>query len=128
MNTQTWRLGDLVLHPVVEDGWLRSLGPVHIGGTPVRHPGNRWLPWFDTYDGDVFRRFRLQAVDQRGEALVLVTRAVSDPDVMFREFRDTSGDLCFRQRSWDAAPLEAELRIVFAPVLTAVDGRQFAGF
>lgn len=128
MMGQTWRLGDVTLQPVVEHGWLRSLGTVTVGSTPLRHPGNRWLPWFDTYDGDVFRQFRYLGESQRGNALVVHTRAVSDPDVMFREFRDTSGDLCFRQKSWDAAPLEADLRIVFEPVWVELDGRRFTGF
>ena len=94
----------------------------------MRHPANRWLPWFDTFKGDVFRQFKLLGVTQRGVQTVVATRAVSDPDVMFREFRDTSGDLCFRDRSWDAPAQEAELRIVFEPVQTAVAGRRFTGF
>jgi hypothetical protein len=126
--TTTWRIGDATLTPRVEDGWLRSLGTVTIGGRPLRHAGNRWLPWFDTYGGDVFRQFKLTGIATRGEETVVQTRAVSDPDVLFREFRDTSGDLCFRQQSWDAAPVEAELRIVFAPAGDTVDGRTWTGF
>lgn len=128
MNLAEIRVGRAVLRPRVEAGWLRSLGTVEIGGTPVRHPANRWLPWFDTYQGDVFRQFQLLGVTQRGAETVVTTRAVSDPDVMFKEFRDTSGDLCFIDRSWDAAPKEAEVRIVFAPVEATVGGRAFTGF
>jgi hypothetical protein len=125
---ETLRIGDALLRPRIENGWLQSLGTAQIGGKPLRHPANRWLPWFDTYEGEVFRQFRLRDVSQRGEETIVATRAVSDPDVMFREFRDTSGDLCFRQKSWDAAPVEAELRVHFLPVTETVDGRAFTGF
>lgn len=128
MKSASWQIGEATLTPWIEDGWLRSLGTVSMRGRPLRHPANRWLPWFDTYQGDVFRRFRLLDVSQRGEETIVHTRAVSDPDVMFREFRDTSGDLCFRESSWDAAPLEGDLRVHFGPVRASVDGRDFTGF
>ncbi|MEI6084101.1 MAG: hypothetical protein WCS70_07340 [Verrucomicrobiota bacterium] len=125
---KTLQIGDAVVQPRIENGLLLDLGVVQVGGTAIRHPGNRWLPWFDTFDGDVFRQFKFLGIEQRGDETVIATRAVSDPDVIFREFRDTSGDLCFRQKSWDAAPVEAELRVHFVPVRETVDGRAFTGF
>ena len=122
------RIAEATLALEIEDGYLRSLGAVHINGVPLRNPQNRWLPWFDTLDGDIFRRFRFLGVEQRGDETVIRTRALSDPDVLFAEKRDSSGDLCFRSQGWDAEPLEAEVRIVLAPADLEVDNRLFTGF
>ena len=59
---------------------------------------------------------------------MLALRAMSDPDVLFRERRDSSGDLCFRNANWDADALEADLRICLQPQQAVVDGRSFTGF
>ncbi len=122
------RLGATRLELDVRDGWLMSLGGVDVAGTPLRNPVNRFLPWFDSYEGEVFRRFALKGIEQRGDETVLMTRAFSDPDTMFRERRDCSGDLIFRGVSWDAAPVETDLRIVLKPASTEIDGRLFTGF
>ena len=121
-------VGDAVLRPVVRDGHLWSLGDVRVRGVPLRNPAARFLPWFDTYEGDTFRRFEFRGVSRRGGELVVHTQALSDPDAMFRERRDTSGDPCFRDASWDAPPQRAEFRIVFAPAAAEIDGRAFTGF
>lgn len=124
----TLTIGDAVLTPVISDGEFRSLGAVKVGGASLRNPVTRFLPWFDTFEGDVFRKFRFAGIEQRGHDTVITTRAISDPDVMFRERRDSSGDLCFREISWDAEPLEADFRICLAPAATTIDGRAFTGF
>ena len=122
-----WTVGDALIEPRVVAGELRSIGQVTVGGVPLRNPANRFLPWFDTLDGEVFRRFRLERVELRGKQTVLHTTAISDPDVPFMERRDASGDVVLRQRSWDAEPLEVTLRIVLEPAAATVDGRAFTG-
>lgn len=121
-------VGDVCLRPIIRRGFLESLGRVTVGRTALRSPATRFLPWFDTLEGDLFRRFRFLGQEQRGDTTVLLTRAVSDPDTLFRERRDCSGDLCFRTESWDAAPRELDLRICLAPAAETVDGRRFTGF
>ncbi len=121
-------MGEMRLTLDVRDGVLYSLGVPQIGGVALRNPQTRWLPWFDTLEGDIFRAFRFLDIAQRGAATVVRTRALSDPDVLFAEKRDASGDLCFRSGGWDAAPLETELRIVFEPATAEIDGRLFSGF
>ena len=96
-----------------------------MAGVPLRNAHSRFLPWFDTYKGEVFRRFLLSSIVTEGE--ISCTLAISDPDVLFRERRDSSGDLCFRDRSWDAGA-GGDLSIHFAPVETTVDGRRLTGF
>ena len=120
--------GEVTISPEVVDGELRSLGAVAIAGTPLRNPQTRFLPWFDTFAGDVFRRFLFNGTTTDGDTLRLHTTAISDPDTLFRERRDSSGDLCFRTESWDDPPCTAELTICLYPVATAVDGRNFSGF
>jgi len=120
-------VGDVTIEPEVTDGRLRSIGAVRVGSTPLRNPATRFLPWFDTFAGDVFRFFPLEGIETRGEEVVLITHPMSDPDFPFRERRDTSGDLCFRNQSWDAEPLHTELRIVLAAAHQTVDGRAFTG-
>jgi len=123
------KIGDVSITPRIVKGFLHSIGDVRVGTRRLRNARARFLPWFDTYDGDVFRSFRFIGVEERGSQTVLVTRAVSDPDAaVFRERRDTSGDPCVRNSGWDSAPLEATLRIVLEPVRTVVDGRPFTGF
>ena len=128
-------IGDAVITPKIVKGNLASIGDVRVGGDRggrtrrLRNASARFLPWFDTYDGDIFRTFRFIGVEQRGEQTVIVTKAISDPDAtMFRERRDSSGDPCFRNPGWDAPPLVADFRIVFEPVRDTIDGRAFSGF
>jgi len=128
MPTQTIIVGDAAITPDIRRGFLRSIGQVKVGKTRLRNTEARFLPWFDTYDGDVFRSFRFLGIEQRGGQIVINTRAVSDPDVVFRERRDSSGDLCFRNASWDAPPHEADFRIVVEPARDTIDGRSFTGF
>ncbi len=122
------KLGDVTFSPRVENGWLTSLGLVEVGGLRLRHDANRWLPWFDSYNGDIFRKFRFERITSQGNQTIIHTTAESDPDVLFRERRDTSGDLIFRNAGWDAAPLQADLRIHLEPVYESIDGRAFTGF
>lgn len=122
------RVGQAVLPLEIRDGWLHSLGAITVNGTALRHPGTRFLPWFDTLEGEVFRSFRLDGIEQRGAVTVVRTTAVSDPDTLFRERRDSSGDLCFRNASWDASPQEARLDICFESAAAEIDGRTFSGF
>jgi len=128
MSSAVLEIGEAVIRPDVRDGELRSFGAVEVRGVPLRNPATRFLPWFDGYEGDVFRRFLWQGVERRGEQTVIRVRAISDPDAMFRERRDSSGDPCFRSSSWDAAPMEGELRVVLSPASAEIDGRRFAGF
>ena len=82
-------IGEATFMPVVQDGELRSLGAVSVAGVPLRNTHSRFLPWFDTYEGEVFRRFMLSSIETEGEMTRLRTRAISDPDVLFRERRDS---------------------------------------
>jgi hypothetical protein len=127
MKHESIRIGAASLELDIADGWLKSLGDVSVGQVPLRGRTTRWLPWFDTYGGDVFDRFRLLGVDRDGDRLAVRTRAVSNPDVLFQERRDSSGDPCFRETGWDAPPRETDLSIVFEPVTETIAGRSFAG-
>lgn len=127
LNTEI-EIGSLRLELEVADGWLRSLGCARLSSVALRNPATRWLPWFDSFEGDVFRRFRYMGLERRGAVTVLRTKAVSDSDVLFRERRDASGDLCFRSHSWDAAPVEADFSICFEASDAVIDGHLFSGF
>ncbi len=122
------RLGQTTLGLRLAGDRLLSLGEVRVGDARLRNDQTRFLPWFDTYDGDVFRAFRLRDIVRAGERVTLLTTVTSDPDVLFRERRDSSGDLAFRNTSWDAPALEAEFRVVLEPAQAAVAGRHFRGF
>lgn len=122
------QIGDAHLHPEVVDGELRSLGAVDIGGTPVRNSATRFMPYLDTYEGEVFRTFHFHGIERQGETTFLTTRAISDPDALWRERRDSSGDPCFRNVNWDAPPREAAFVIGLRPAAATLDGREFTGF
>jgi len=122
------RAGCALLPLDIQNGHLRSLGAITINGVALRNPDTRFLPWFDTFEGEIFRAFRLEGIEQRGATTVIRTTAVSDPDTLFRERRDCSGDPCFRNASWDAMPKEARLDICFDPADAVIDGRKFTGF
>jgi hypothetical protein len=130
MKTMNVRVGgDVEVAPeITDDNLLRSLGAVKIGKAALRNPRTRFLPWFDSYQGHVFRTLRFKDITRRGEATVITTRAISDSDHPFQERRDSSGDICLREQSWDAPPVEADLRIVLEPAKAEVDGRKFTGF
>ncbi len=112
----------------IADGMLRSLGAISIDGTALRNPATRFLPWFDTYEGEIFRQFRLVDITTQDNITYIHTKAISDPDMLFRERRDCSGDPCFRNANWDDAPQEADFTICIAPVENTVRGNRFTGF
>lgn len=107
---------------------LRSLGAVSIAGIPLRNPATRFLPWMDTYDGLLFEQFRVQNITTHGETTTIALHAQGRQDYPFRERRDSSGDLCFRDCNWDADPVTASLQIMLKPVNDVIDGRAFTGF
>ena len=110
------------------DGCLIDIGKISIAGRQIRSTETRFLPWIDTFDGDVFRQFKLNDIDQSHERITLHLTAKSDHDVLFREKRDSSGDVMMRKASWDAPPLTANLRIVIDSTSEVIDGRDFHGF
>ena len=121
-------LGSATLQLSIHDGMLKSIGQIEVDGTPLRNTESRFLPWFDTYEGDIFRRFRFEGVEMRGKTTVVRTTALSDPDTLFRERRDSSGDVCFRPISWDSPVREGKLDICLEPAAVELDGRRFSGF
>ncbi|MEY2906727.1 MAG: hypothetical protein RLZZ408_1198, partial [Verrucomicrobiota bacterium] len=112
-ETGSFCVGDARIGLVIEGGCLRSIGEVTVSGTALRNPLARFLPWFDSYEGEVFDRFELKGIEQGGEETRIRLLAVSNEDYPFRERRDCSGDLCFRNRSFDEPPVAVELAIVF---------------
>lgn len=121
-------LGAVTIHPVVRNGWLHTLGQVRVGGVDLRGERTRFLPWFDTYEGDVFDRFRFRRLVRRGTRHILELTAESSNDYPFREKRDSSGDPAFRPVSWDAPGVQATVRAVFEPATDTVEGHAFEGF
>ncbi len=128
MSTRVLRIGDTTFTLHLASDELVSLGAPMIGGVSLRSDATRFLPWFDTFEGEVFKRFRLRNIIQRGITTVIRTTAISDPDVLFRERRDSSGDLCFRSTGWDADAHEAQLDICIEPAADTIDGHTFTGF
>ncbi len=128
MSTQQISVGSAVLLLELEGDRLLSLGAPRINGTLLRNRATRFLPWFDTFDGEVFSDFRLREIVTRGEVTVVRTIAFSNPDALFRERRDSSGDPCFRNANWDDQPQQANFDICFAPAKASIDGRPFSGF
>jgi len=121
-------LGNTSIDLITHEGCLRSIGAVTVNGTHLRNAQAPFLPWFDSYQGEVFDRFEFLGIELSGEETRVKLRAVSNLDFPFRERRDCSGDLCFRNRSYDAPPLTGELAIVFKPAAAEVGGRAFSGF
>ena len=78
------QLRNTVLQLEIQDGYLHSIGSITIDGAALRNPGTRFLPWFDSYEGEIFRSFRFEGVEQRGATTVIRTTALSDPDTLFR--------------------------------------------
>src|SRR5690348_16197055 len=114
-NSTILQIGSTTIRPEVRDGYLHSLGSIQIGGVAVRNTLSRFLPWFDTYEGDAFRQFRLHDIARDGSTARVNLVAESDPDTMFRERRDSSGDPVFRRRSCDAPPIIANVCIAIQP-------------
>jgi len=127
-DTRSIQLNDVELSPVIDNDMLLSLGGVSIAGVRARDDQPRFLPWLDTFEHGVFNRFRLVDIQQTADRATLHTRALADMDYPFRERRDSSGDLCFRNEPWDAPPSESDLRIVFEPAQDEIDGVGFTGF
>lgn len=121
-------LENVSIELIKNEGCLHSIGAVTVNGIHLRNPLSRLLPWFDSYQGEVFDRFEFLGVESRGEEKCLKLRAISNSDFPFRERRDCSGDLCFRNRSYDAPPITGELAIVFKPADAEIGGRAFTGF
>lgn len=128
MALEQLKIGDAFISPTIKDGHLRSVGEVRIQDTRLRNAATRFLPWFDTYEGGPFNRFKFVDMEDSYDRTTIVLKAVSDSDYPFRERRDSSGDPCFRNVSWDAPAHEADFRIVFTPAAETVDGRAFTGF
>ncbi|MDX2226145.1 MAG: hypothetical protein SFY92_03465 [Verrucomicrobiae bacterium] len=121
-------LGALTLHPEIRDGRLHSIGAVTAGKTHLRNQNHRFLPWFDTYQGDVFDSFVFRKLQKTRKGAVLHLTALSNSDYPFRERRDSSGDTCLREANWDAKPLSIQFRICLESAAAEVDGRSFSGF
>ncbi|MFW5923241.1 MAG: hypothetical protein ACOCSQ_02540, partial [Planctomycetota bacterium] len=121
-------LGATTIKPIVTAGELQSIGSPCVGNTCLRTSEVRFLPWFDSYKGQVFPRFRFCDIEENEDRTVIHTRAVSNPDYPFIEERDSSGDVCLRGRSWDAEPREGDFRVVLEPAEEIIDGRHFSGF
>ena len=127
-NVKSLSVGTATLDLQLRDGLLHSLGAVTVNGAALRNPDTRFLPWFDTFEGEIFRTFRFEGSEQRGVTTVVRTTALSDPDALFRERRDSSGDLCFRNANWDSPAREARFDICLEPAEAELDGRKFTGF
>lgn len=125
---KSFKVGDIQISPCIENGKFMSIGQLSAKGVPLRSDSLRFLPWFDSYDGDVFRDFMFKGIETRGDETVVMLDAASDPDVIFRERRDSSGDVCLRNRGWDSAPLTASLKIRLSPVKEIIGGYHFTGF
>ncbi|MDK3161825.1 hypothetical protein QPK87_35525 [Kamptonema cortianum] len=121
--------GPVEITPVINaQSELHSIGAVRCHQTPLRNEQIRFLPWFDTFAGDVFGKYRFCNLQQTGDEVTLHLKALSSNDYPFREKRDTSGDLCFRDVCWDAPAKEVDFRIQFRPASDTVDGHTFEGF
>jgi hypothetical protein len=127
-SRKTLRVGETRINLHLADRSLRSIGAVTVNGTPLRNPRARFLPWFDSYEGEVFDRFTFLGIERNGDETRLRLRAVSNPDFPFRERRDCSGDLCFRNRAFDTPPARAKLALCFKPATATVGGHAFTGF
>lgn len=120
------RIGNTTVGPLIRDGLLHNIGSIRVGDTPLRG-ATRFLPWFDTYESQAFRSFRFEGVSKADGGVTINTTALSDPDTLFRERRDASGDPCFREGSWDSTPIEADFKIHLRPADACIDGRSFTG-
>lgn len=128
MSTSKLVAGQATLELDIEGDALRSLGAVRVNDTPLRNPANRFLPWFDTFSGHVFNRFRMRDVQTTADGFTIQTVARAECDYPFREQRDVANDLVFRNRSWDASPREAGLDIQVRAADLEVGGIAFNGF
>lgn len=120
-------VGSCTITPRVEDDNLISLGGVEVAGVALRSDEPRFAPWFDTYDRGTLSRLQVDRLEECGDRRVLHLKAVLNNDYPFIERRDSSGDVCIRQEPWDAAPIEADFRIVFEPAAETIDGIEFTG-
>ena len=79
------RVGQAEIGLDINSGCLRSITGVMVNGTALRNPLARFLPWFDSYEGEVFDRFEFLGIEQSGEETRIRLRAVSNVDYPFRE-------------------------------------------
>jgi|GEM_PF-781683 len=121
-------LNQAKVQPEVRDGQLHSIGVVQVAGVALRSTSSRWLPYIDSYDGDVFRTFTVENIDTVYGGFDLKLRSQSDMDLPFRERRDASGDICLRQPGWDAEPASAQLTVHLRSASMNVGGVDFEGF
>jgi len=119
---------DLHIVPQITNGDFLGLGNISVGRTLLRNPATRFMPWIDSYEGEIFRRFKHLKTEKSDGQTRIELRALSDPDTVFRERRDSSGDPTFRNANWDADPKEASVTVVIEPASEVIDGRSFTGF
>ncbi len=128
MSRENIKVGQVEIELRVDGGRLISLGDICVNGTALRNGRAPFLPWFDSYEGEVFDRFSFLGVEVDGDVTRVKLASESNGDFPFRERRDCSGDLCFRNRSFDAPPVRAELAICLKPAAAEVDGHTLNGF
>lgn len=128
MQTLTLEIGGVNVGPRVQGDELISLGEPTLGHVAWRSASVRWLPWIDSFRGEVFRRFRLEDIQARDDGADLSLRALSDPDALFQERLDSSGDTCLREESWDAQPADAAVTVHYRPASAQFGGLRFEGF
>ncbi len=121
-------IGDIRIEPQVENDCLISLGSVLAKELPLRASAARFLPWFDSFQGDVFPSFRFNGITKLGSRTTIELAARASMDYPFREKRDSSGDPCLRDVSWDAPAPQATIRVCFEPAEDVIDGHRFIGF
>lgn len=121
--------GVVTIIPWISDkGDFISIGAINFDGVPLRNAHIRFLPWFDTFGGDVFSRYQFVRIEEFSGGATIHLKAISNNDYPFREKRDSSGDICFRDISWDAAPKMVDFRIQLRAAHDCLDGHEFSGF
>ena len=105
---------------------LLGLGEVRIGGVTVRAGTVPLRPDFSTLDAIHYQNFELLEVEQQGEATVLRTAALGQPEVYSNDLMDeydfTLAFLAIREAQRD------RLDWVLTPQELVLDGETFAGF
>lgn len=120
-------IGQSVITPVIEDGFLKSIGSIQVNGVELRNPAHSFMPWFDSFDGLIFDRFKFVDIDQAEHSATLKLIALGRQNHPFQERRDMSGDLCIRIANWDEPPVEVNFNVVFEEASDCIDGIEFQG-
>ena len=110
---------------VVEDGLLRGLGAVAVGGAPIRSNATPIRPDFSTPDGLHYQDFRLTAVDKSADAIILKSEAIGRQELYGEMMDEYSYNLAFptlRSRRTD------QLDWIIRPSGLELDGQKFSGF